>query len=111
VSIDSQPKLILFLTIGFILLLFLFLFFKAFEYRCSNCKKWMALRQTGEQKISEEGAYKTVERSDFVSMGKDSGWIHRKEQIHIIRSWHKIYLRCKHCGSEFEQNEKREVEG
>ena len=108
---DSGTKFILFLTICFVVSLLLMLGFKAFLDKCPSCKKWMALQKTGEQKISEEGAYKTVDRSDYVSMGKDSGWINRKEQVHIIRSWHKIYLRCKHCGSEFEQNEKREVEG
>jgi len=108
---DGGTKFILLFAIGFVVVLLLIWGFKAFEYRCQSCKKWMALQKTGEQKISEEGAYKTVDRSDYVSMGKDSGWINRKEQVHIIRSWHNIYLRCKHCGSEFERKEKREVEG
>jgi hypothetical protein len=92
-------------------LLVLIVAFLAYGDRCPSCKKWMALRKTSEQKISEEGAYKTVNRSDYVSLEKDSGWIHRKEQVHIIRSWYKISLRCKHCGDEFERKEKREVEG
>ena len=83
----------------------------AYGDRCPSCKKWMALKKTGEQKISEEGAYKTVDRSDYVSLGKDSGWIHRTEQVHIIRSWHESYYKCKHCSGEFERKEKREVEG
>ena len=108
---DGGTKFILLFAIGFVVVLLLIWGFKAFEYQCLSCKKWMALQRTGEQKIAEEGAYKTVNRSDYVSMGKDSGWINRKEQVHIIRSWHKINLRCKHCGNEFEQKEKREVEG
>ena len=108
---DSGTKFMLFLSMGFVVLVLLIWGFKAFEYQCLSCKKWMALQKTGEQKIAEEGAYKTVNRSDYVSIGEKSGWINRKEQVHIIRSWHKIHLQCKYCGSKFEQNEKREVEG
>lgn len=108
---ENGTKFILLFAIGFVVMLLLIQGFKAFEYQCPSCKKWMALQKTGEQKISEEGAYKTITRSDYVSIGKESGWINRQEQVHIIRSWHNIYLRCKHCGSEFEQKQKREVEG
>jgi len=108
---DSQTKFILYFTIGFVVFMLLIFGIKAFADQCPNCKKWMALQKTGEQKISEEGAYKTVDRSDYVSIGKESGWISRKEQVHIIRSWHNIFLQCKHCGSEYERKEKREVEG
>ena len=108
---DGGTQFILLLTVGFVVLLLLIWGFKAFADRCPSCKKWMALQKTGEQKLAEEGAYKTVNRSDYVSIGEKSGWINRKEQVHIIRSWHNIYLRCKHCGNEFEQKEKREVEG
>lgn len=108
---DSGTKFMLFFTMGFVVLVLLIWGFKAFEDQCPSCKKWMALQKTGEHKFAEEGAYKTVNRSDYVSIGEKSGWINRKEQVHIIRSWHNIYLRCKHCGSEFERKEKREVEG
>ena len=108
---DSQTQVILFLILAFVAIFLITFGIHAFADRCPNCKKWMALYQTDEQKISEEGAYKTVNRSDYVSIGDKSGWIDRKEQVHIIRSWYNIKLQCKHCGSKFEKKEKREVEG
>lgn len=92
----------------FIILLFCFVYLSSgISSQCPSCKKFHALSLINSELISQREAFKTVSRSDHVSIsnsGHDengfsnsSGTIHRMEQVRVLEQVHKLTYKCNHC--------------
>jgi hypothetical protein len=94
-----SPFTLILILILFVVFLVIFIQ-KYGKSKCPNCKRGFARIFTGSKPIKSEGGYSTVNRTDRVENPKDFNdvkYIHRTEQVHVVRTWYDYYWKCKYC--------------
>jgi uncharacterized protein YecT (DUF1311 family) len=74
-----------------------------FLKRCPRCGQWFAAKKIGREMLGQSTGFKTVTRRDEVKdkLGQLQKTIEREEQVQVVTSTYRDYLRCKHCGNEW----------